>query len=843
MENRTDTGHSTSKRKRTHWLGARSLPLFILFIAALLLALPLAGSAQDRVGAWVDSIVVIVEPSFPAAVSRLEANAIQAYFSSSVDPAQRDRIARNPALASDVSYGLFWEISFNPVGPVFADGTRLNPFAVPRIREAVNWLVDREHIVDEVMGGMGRPRWLPINTAFPDYARLAGAARQLEIAYGHDPDRARAVIAEEMGKLGATMSGGRWHFGGRPVTMTFLIRTEDERRVIGDYLAGLLEGAGFTVERRLGTAAVLSPLWLGGPADPAVWMIVTGGWISTVISRDQAANFNFFYTPRGRPEPLWQAYKPAAEFDALSDRLARRDFGTLAERSELFGRALELSMADSVRIWLAERVPVWPRRAELKIGADLAGGTSGSWLWPYTIRFDGRVGGTVRIGIPNVLVEPWNPIAGSNWIFDLTFIRATGDYATLPDPFTGLWWPQRVERAEVFVQRGLPVGRTLDWVTLTETPENRVPADALLSWDPKAQRFITVGERHPLGLTARTKTVVHFERDLFERVRWHDGSPLSLGDIMLGWILTFDRAMEGSAIFDPAAVPAFRTFEREFRGFRIVSENPLVVEYYSDLFHLDAEVTAATAAAAFWPDYAQGPGAWHNLTLGIRAEAARLLAFSSAKATRERVEWTSFVAGPSLTRLDEQLAAARGENYIPYAPTLGKFITAGEARNRWMNLTQWRTARGHFWLGTGPFQLHRVAPVERIVELRRFPGFTDPAAKWLRFDAPKIAAVAVTGPASVRAGAEAAFDIRVTHADRPYPAAEIERVGWLLFDARGEMIASGDATRVGEVWRAALPAAVTGRLTPGSSRIEVIVVSRVVSIASFASHTFVALPR
>jgi peptide/nickel transport system substrate-binding protein len=790
----------------------------------------------------VDRIVVITEPSFPAAVSRLERNDIQVYFFSTVDPAQRDRIAGNPRLASDVSYGAIWDIAFNPVGPTFEDGARLNPFAVPRIREAMNWLIDRNHIVDEIMGGMARPRWLPINTAFPDYARLADVARRLEIAYSHNPDRARAVITEEMGRLGATLVGGRWHFRGAPVSVIFLIRSEDARRAMGDYITGLLEGVGFTVDRRYGTAAMLSPIFAGSPPDPTRWTIVTGGWLMTVISRDQAANFAFHYTPRGGG-PRRLAYRPAPEFDRLADRLARRDFATISERNRLMAQALELSMRDSIRVWLAEPASVWPRRAELQIASDLAGGLSGSRLWPYTIRYDGRAGGTVRIGITDLLVEPWSPIGGSGWIFDLAFIRATMDWAVMPDPHTGLWHPQRVERAEVFVQRGLPVSRTLDWVTLTTVPEIRVPADAFISWDPRTQRFITVGERHPGGLTARSRTVVHFERDLFRNAQWHDGTALSLSDIMLRWILTFDRAMEGSAIFDPAAVPAFRVFEHEFRGFRIISENPLVVEYYTDVFHLDAEDTAATAAAAFWPNYGQGPGAWHKMALGIRAEAARELAFSAAKAARERVERTSFIAGPSIAILDRHLAAARAENFIPYAPTLGRFITAEEARTRWTQLTHWRTGRGHFWIGTGPFQLQRVSPVEKIVELHRFPRFADPATRWLGFGAPKKAAVAVTGPATVRAGTEAAFDIRVTHAGRPYPPAKIERVRWLLFDARGELAATGEAARVGDIWRAALPAAITGRLAPGSSRLEVIVVSRVVAVPSFATATFAVLPR
>jgi hypothetical protein len=101
----------------------------------------------------------------------------------------------------------------------------------------------------------------------------------------------------------------------------------------------------------------------------------------------------------------------------------------------------------------------------------------------------------------------------------------------------------------------------------------------------------------------------------------------------------------------------------------------------------------------------------------------------------------------------------------------------------------------------------------------------------------------VTGPATVRAGTEAAFDIRVTHAGRPYPPEKIETVRWLLFDARGEMAATGDARAAGGTWRAVIPAATTGRLVPGSTRLEVIIVSRLVAMPSFATASFAVLSR
>src|SRR5207249_3430150 len=347
------------------WRGFRTAGLPLL-VAAVTLTLPSVGLAQARVGAWVDAVIAVQEPSDAAAVSRLEANDFQAWFSATSNPDLRDRVARNPALTSVVSFGLQSELTFNPVGPVFGGTNRLNPFASPKIREAMNWLINGRFIAQGIMLGMATPRYLPIAGALPDYAWRADAAR------------------------------GQWH-------------------------------------------------------------LYTGGWQIVVIVRDESGNFDFFCTPRGLTGPLWQAYKPSPEFDHVSDQLARSDYTTIAERNRLFTRALELAMQDSARIWLVDRTSIWPRRAEVKVVADLAGGISGSLLWPYTIRYEGRTGGTVRIGVPNMLPEPWNPIGGSNFIFDTTLYRATQDYATVVDPYTGLDVPQRVERAEVFVKRGLPV--------------------------------------------------------------------------------------------------------------------------------------------------------------------------------------------------------------------------------------------------------------------------------------------------------------------------------------------------------------------------------------------------
>ncbi|MCB0064808.1 MAG: hypothetical protein KDE19_21940, partial [Caldilineaceae bacterium] len=674
--------------------------------------------------------------------------------------------------------------------------------------------------------------------SFPDYARLVDVVRQLELEYAHDPAQAEEIITEEMEALGAEKVDGTWTYEGEPVEIIVLIRTEDERQEIGDYVSNLLEDIGFTVTRDYRAAAEASPVWIQGDPNNGEFHIYTGGWVTSAISRDQSSNFDFFYTPRGLAFPLWQGYTPSEEFDEVSDRLARRDFSTLEERRELFSRGLELAMQDSVRIWLVDRLSISPYRSEISVAADLAGGINGSFLWPHTLQKAGEEGGTVRVGVPSILPEPWNPLDGSNWVYDQMLIRGTGDLGVLPDPFTGLSWPQRIESADVTVLAGLPVEANLDWVNLEFADEIVVPEDAWINWDAEAQTFITVGEQHPDGLTANRKSVVYYPAELAD-FTWHDGSPFSAADVVMSLILTFDRAMEASAIYDEAQVPPLESFLESFRGARITQTDPLVVEYYSDTYFLDAEANVTT----LFPYYNQGPGAWHTLGMGILAESAQELAFSSDKADALEVEWMSYIAGPSIEVLAGHLADAQAENYIPYAPTLSQYITEEEAQARWDNLQAWYEDKGHFWVGNGEYYLQEAFPVEGTVQLLRYEAYPDPADKWLRFSEPQIAEVELDGPSRVTIGEEAVFDIFIDFGGQAYAMDGINEVTYLVFDAVGALATVGSAEAVEDgLWQVTLSTDDTAALEAGANRLEVAVVPNSVSIPSFASLEFVTVP-
>lgn len=837
----------TSKR---FWLSC------LIVVMTLASFVPMA-MATERTGAWVDEVTMVKEPSPATAISRLLVGELDVYSDGIANPEDYQRILTSPELDYSMAYGLYNELTFNPVGPVWDNG-ELNPFALKPVREALNWLIDRDYIAQEIFGGMAVPKYMPITSAFPDYARAADVARQIELEYAPDPERAEAIIAAEMENLGAELVDGAWLYNGDPVVVKILARIEDERVAIADYLADLFEAMGFATEVDYKTGAEASPIWIG--ADPArgLFHIYTGAWITTLVARDQAGNFAFFYTDLGLASPLWQAYDPTEEFYDLAERLDRRDFANMEERGDMIAEALKLAMQDSQRVWLVDQISAFPRTADISIAADLAAGTTGARLWALTVRRGEEIGGRVNIGLQNILVDPWNPLGGSNWSFDQMAIRATQDVGSVPDPFTGLFHPQRVERGELTIKEGLPVGVTLDWVDLEFAEEIQVPEDAWIDWDAAAQEFITVADKLNLPareflnqaearswnvidtedgytITANRKSVVYYPADLFDTVKWHDGSPLSMADFVMGMILGFDRGNPDSPYYDEAMASSLRSYLNSLRGIKITSTDPLVIEFYSDLYGLDAEEAVAT----FFPSYSFGPGAWHTLALGLAAEANGELAFSSNKAEKLEVEWLSYIAGPSLPILSKYANQAP----IPYEPTLSQFLCEDEAEVRFANVRRWYASQRHFWVGTGPFYLERAYPVEGIVHLKRNPDFPDPADKWDIFGEPMIADVDLDGPARVSVGAEAVFDVWVTFNDAPYLMEHMGDVKYLLFNAEGEIAYVGDAVAVEDgLWQIALTAEITEALEVGANRIEVIAAPIVVSIPSFSNITFVTLP-
>jgi len=798
-----------------------------------------------RHGGWFDEVVFSVVDS-ASAVTQITSNAIDIYGSGvASDKLPEIEKAGLPKASSN---GLYYELTLNPVGPVFESTGKINPFYDARAREALNWLIDRDYINREVYNGGALPKFFSIVTQFPDYATNAQAVRTLESKYAYEPQKAEKQMDEVMlGIEGVTKEGGKYMYKGEQVMLIMLIRPDSDgtRKPIGDYVSDQLESIGFATDRQYKTASEASPIWVGGNPADGLFHIYTGAWSATIIDRDEGDNFQFFDTPQSEYgfSALWQAFNPGQEYLDLADKLAYNRFSTREERNEAMAEMLEMAMTQSVHIWLIDGKNYVPYKEGLDVTYDLAAGVDGSQIWPVTLRWDGKEGGQLRWAATDVFVDPWNPLAGSNWAFDASIQRATRGSGYMIDPYTGLLWPNRIERAEITAEKGLPIGKTLDWITLDFADEIKVPEDAIVDWDAANQKFITAAEKFPEGATAKIKSVVYYPESLWTDVKYHDGSNITLADFIYSWIVGLDAGKEESKIYDKSIAENVAAVLENYKGFKIVSENPLVIESYSDSYEIDAELDITT----MWPESSYGEMPWPSTAIAALVDEEGNGAFSADKADAnssetKAVEWLSYIGGPSLDLMSEALDKMIEEKYVPYANVMSAYLTPDEAVARYEAVKAFKEKYGHFWIGSGPYILKEAHLTEKVGTLITNPDYADLSDRWSMFGLPKIAEVEVEGEGNVVLGGEFSFDVNVTFEGEAYPADEIVRVFGLLTDATGNVIASIPAELVEDgKYIITVPADLAATMEAGAAKIEAVVVPLPVAIPTFASFNFVTV--
>jgi len=799
-----------------------------------------------RHGGWLDEIDYSVVDR-ESAITQIGAGAIDLFSYGLASDKLADIKAAN--LCYTQSYGTYYDMIYNPA--VFTDATRLNPFSNRKIREATNWLIDRDYINQEVYAGGVLPKFLPLTTQLVDYTSIIDVARGLEAYYAYNFDKGKEIIVAEMKAMGATVGAdGKFLFNGAPLSLIFLIRNDGDgtRLVMGNYFATQLEAVGFTIERQEKKSSELSPLWIGSTPSDGLWNLYTAGWGSSGLSRDEKSIFQEMYLPSSAQGiPLFLDNVPDPVFLQVGDDLANGKFSTLQERHDLMVKALPLAVQDSLQTWIVDTQSYAPFNCDLEVSADVGAGVETTFMGPYNLRFKGVEGGVVKNGSTDTFfTDPWNPVDGANWVGSAWIQNATSSRGLMPDPYTGLAWPLRAEKADVVIQTGLPVGTNLNWVNLSFENTITVPADAWVDWDAATQMFITAGEKFPAGLTAKTKSVIYYPADLFTTVKWHDGQNISVADFVMAMIMVFDRSKEAAAIYDADTVGNFDAFLSHFKGVQIISTDPLTIATYDDNYFADAELDVTT----WWPGapgtYGYGESPWQNIAVGNLADGAGELAWSTGKADLKEVEWMSFIGGPSLEILVKHLDASIAANTIPYAPTMSAYLTTDEATARYAALKAWYTAKGHLWVGSGPYYLDAVDLNGFTASVKNNPDFPDAADRWSKFGIPPMGEAALDGPAQVKIGAEAVFTVALTNRNTgdPYPTADVKEVKFLIYDAQGVTIyvGAGVPAATDGQFTLTVPADVTALLVAGSGRIEAAAVLIPVAIPAFTSLDYVVVP-
>jgi peptide/nickel transport system substrate-binding protein len=406
--------------------------------------------------------------------------------------------------------------------------------------------------------------------------------------------------------------------------------------------------------------------------------------------------------------------------------------------------------------------------------------------------------------------------------------------------------PKLVQKADLVALEGLPIAQPQSsWITLNFQKEISVPDDAWVDWDATKQVFITAAEKakaDPKWLkTAKTKVTVVYTPDLW-KTTWHDGSSFSLADFVFSMILSFDPGKKESKIYDESLAATIDTLLTHFKGVKIVSTDPLTIETYDDAFALDAENNVKD----WYPNlygpsaFAGGMLAWHNLAPAVQAEADGKMAFGKDKSTNNKVDYTSQASGPTLDVQMQYVDTDIADKYIPYAPTMSTYLKPEDAVTRYNNLKAFYAAHKHIVLGTGPYRVDQIFPVEQSISVVRYDKYIFPADQFSGFGEPELMTLSVDGPTTLAAGTETTFDVTINFKDQPYPAKDIDKVSYTLFNVNGDIVASGAADFVAEGhYKVILSKDLTAKLDAGTAKLAVAAASKAVSLPAFETAQLV----
>lgn len=688
------------------------------------------------------------------------------FYQAGLKLAAADQIKKDPRVKSYRAPSGAIGLLLNPA----PDPNGLNPFSLLAVRQAMQYLVDRGFIANSIYGGNAVAQVAPISSLDYDYLTIAGVLAQRGIRY--DFDLAMRMISDAMQEAGAKLVDGKWNYNGKPIRIKFIIRTEDERREVGDSVRASLQKAGFEVVTNYQDfAAAISTVQ---STDPQVfdWHIYTEGWGKGSADRYDFGSINQFAAPWMANMPgwlvfgFWQYENPT--LDEVGQKLFMGNFASREERDELYRQATGMALDESVRIWLATTFSVFPASPELIcVTEDIVSGPK-SQLTLREAYIPGK--DTLRAGHFWVWTERsvWNPVGGFGDVFSTDIWKNINDPALINDPFSGIPIPFR---AKFQVETAGASGSKL-----------AVPAESVI-WNAEADRW----EPIPAGTQATSRVV--FDLSKYFQSVWHNGRPITMADVLYNLAATFERVYDSDKkrvefVLSATQKPLLDVF----RGFRILDDKR--IEVYLDYWHFDEAYIASYANVVSLGFPWEIMAASDELVYG-RKQAA----YSQASAARYNVPWLDLAGSRGAGLVARVLRSFAGGNYVwsgaikvSDALTVnGKtYASAQDAKERYEATLDWIDKFNHLIISNGPFILARYDPPAQYAELKAFrdPTYPFKPGDWYR---PKPQDVRFAGVSSQNG------NVKVELAG----PGNLE-LRWLAVDPRsGEVKASGTAAKLG----------------------------------------------
>ena len=587
----------------------------------------------------------------------------------------------------------------------------LNPFQFKEIRFAVNYLINREFVVDEILNGYGSVQIDPFGISSPEYEGLIPVIESYNFKY--NPSLAKGIIEKSLISHGATKLDGKWTYNGSPISIKLMIRSDDlPRKSMGEMLANELEKIGFTVQRDYGDLNKANLVVYGKDPQELSWQVYTEGFGGT----SQFVRYNpstaaqmyspYFGSMPGRGNPSFWNYQNST-LDKITQSIEFSNFTSEEERNELLRQALTLGIQESVRLFVAQNIDPYAASSSIKglindFGAGIS--TSKSLINARSIKNTS----SINVGVKEVYQGAWNNVGGCNDIYCTNILSLVSDSPTSRNPYTGEVIPLRNE-----------------WTNITTMgPEKRLAVDNdAVTWNPSDQKWEDVGKN-----TSKSKVTLHL---VFSN--WQNGQAMNKADLIYQLYFPYEWSSKINSTdqtYDPEYAQPAQVALKYLRGTKFLNNSTLVS--FVDYWHFDKKEIADFASV------------WATSPWEVNAAIERLVkngvfAYSRTEATVKNIEWLSLIIPSHAQAIKQELEKMKAEGFVP-APLKG-MVSVDEALKRYDASIKWITEHNHAIIGNGPYEIKNYNPAGRVISLAAFRDSSYPFPKgyWSIYESPKLA--------------------------------------------------------------------------------------------------------
>jgi len=722
------------------------MKFWLVAILALIILVPLHVASAEK-GTFVDRVQFIQYLDENTALEEVRNGNLDVYyFRVSSDRIDTEKARENIEVFE--STGGSYSILLNP-----SVSESFNPFSITDVRFALNYLVDRKLIVNELIGGYGRTMISNYGTFAADYLSIIDELESFHFKY--NPSLANQLITEELEKAGAKKIDGSWYYDEKQIEITFFIRSDDPvRKSIGGILSSELENIGFKINKDFGDLNKAFVVVYGSDPADQKWHLYTEGWGSSGFTKYDSVGLAQMYSPwfsnmPGNNNPGYWNYENT-QLDSLTKKIYVSDFTSAEERISLIEEATKVGVSESVRIFLASKTDQYVANDSIDGVINALGAGVPTRFTPINVKSDSD---SLAVGVKQIYQGSWNPVAGFSDVYSNQIWLNLYDPGVFSHPFTGKTIPIRTQ-----------------WQVENFGTDRKitVPEDAII-WDIENQRWEEVGINH------EATSKVTFDLILGN---WHHEQNMDMNDILYSTYFLLEwgsEQRENDKTYDSEFSPQAAQNAKTLVGIKPIDHD--TIEIYVDYWHFDeAEIASWSTPWSSMP--------WEIVAASEKAVLDGKVSFSRSGGISKNVNWLSLIIPNDARIIQQYLIQLKESEYIP--PSLQN------SQHDWQYFEQrydaaisWIEQNNHAIISNGPFYLDNYSPESRTITIKSFDsdGYPFESGKWGEFEQikfPKITDIMISDVVNLGNS----FTIQVQ-------AEDSSKIHYFVSNSRGETVSSG----------------------------------------------------